>query len=217
LDGEVAATRTSYDRLAGEYSARMFGELEHKPLDRELLDRLVERVGDLGPIGDLGCGPGHVARYLHERGAPVVGVDLSPGMIEQARRLSPGIEFRVGDMRALELPDGSWGGIACFYAIIHIPGDEIVAALGELRRVLRPGGWLLLTFHIGDEVRHFDELWGEPVDLDFRFFRTEEMVGYLRAAGFTLGETVEREPYSGVEVQTRRAYLFARQPDAGAP
>src|SRR5205823_6637358 len=174
----------------------LFGELEHKPLDRELLDRLVERVGELGPIGDVGCGPGHVARYLHERGAPVLGVDLAPGMVEQARRLSPGIELRVGDMRALDVPDEAWGGIACFYAIIHIPRDEIVAALRELRRVLRPGGWLLITFHVGDEVRHVDELWGEPVDLDFRFFRTEEMAGYLRAAGFTLVETVERQPYA---------------------
>jgi hypothetical protein len=92
-------TQTSYDKVAEEYVQRIFDELQHKPLDRELLDRLIVDVQGLGPICDLGCGPGHVARYLHERGADVVGVDLSPGMVEQARRLNPGIPFQPSTSR----------------------------------------------------------------------------------------------------------------------
>lgn len=208
-------TQGSYDRVAGEYAARIFDELKAKPLDRELLDRLAERVRRQGhgKVCDLGCGPGQVARYLHERGVPVVGVDLSEGMLAEARRLNPGIEFVQGDMRALAVPDGVWAGIAAFYSLIHIPRDQMVATLGELRRVLRPGGWLLLSFHLGDEVRHLDEWWGSPVDVDFIFFRREEIEGWLRAAGFRVEETIERDPYPEVEVATRRAYSFARRPE----
>ncbi len=203
-------TRTSYDRVAAEYARRLDDELEHKPLERRLLAEFAASVE--GRIGDVGCGPGHVAAYLHEHGADVVGLDLSPAMIAQARALHPGIEFAVADMRALPVEDGALGGIVAVYSLIHIPRDEVVSVLRELRRVLRPGGRLVVGFHIGGEIRHLDEWWGEQVDLDFQFFTTAEMTSYLAAADFALEETIEREPYPDVEVQTRRAYLLARKP-----
>jgi SAM-dependent methyltransferase len=204
-------TRASYDRVAGEYARRLNDELEQKPLERKLL---AEFAADTpGRLADVGCGPGHVAAYLREQGAEVVGFDLSPVMVEQARRLHPEVEFAVGDMRALPLAAGSLGGIAALYSLIHIPRVEVVAVLGDFRRVLRPGGRLLVGFHIGEEIRHSEEWWGEPVNLDFIFFTPAEMMGYLEAAGFSLEETIEREPYPEVEVATRRAYLLARAPE----
>jgi hypothetical protein len=59
-------------------------------------------------------------------------------------------------------------------------------------------------------VLHLDELWGAPVSLDFVFFEPDEMAGLLRGAGFEVTELVQRDPYPEVEVQTRRAYVFAR-------
>jgi SAM-dependent methyltransferase len=204
--------QTSYDLVADEYVRRIFEELQHKPLDRALLDRFAAGVRDVGPACDMGCGPGHVARYLHERGVQVCGVDLSPVMVERARRLVQGVEFRQGDMMALDAPDGAWAGIAAFYCIIHIAREDLSRALAELRRVLRPGGVLLLAFHIGDDAVHLDEWWGQKVCVDFFFFRSDEMAGYLRAAGFEVEEIIEREPYPVVEHQSRRGYIFARRP-----
>lgn len=207
--------QSSYDLIADEYVRRIFDELDHKPLDRELLDRFAERVRDRGPVLDIGCGPGIVARYLRHRQVQVTGVDLSLGMVERARALNPGIDFVQGDMRSLDVPDGALGGIVGFYSIIHIPPDDVVAVLRELRRALRPDGLLLLSFHIGSEPVHLDEMWGHRVTLDFFFFETEPMKAYLREAGFEVDDTIERDPYPEVEVQTRRAYLFARA--AGSP
>ena len=212
MNQEFKDVQNSYDRVAAEYVQRISGELEHKPLDRQLLDRFAMRFEGLGPVCDLGCGPGHVARYLHERGVPVIGIDLSPVMMEQARRLNPGIEFRQGNMLSLDIEDGAWGGIVAFYSIIHLPRSEIAAALAEMKRVLRPGGLLLLAFHIGDETLHLDEWWGQRVTVDFHFFRSEEMADSLRTAGFEVEEVVEREPYPDVEHQSRRCYIFARNP-----
>ena len=204
--------QTSYDRVADEYVRHIFDELRHKPLDRQLLDRLAASVRDLGPVCDLGCGPGHIARYLHEQGVHVCGIDLSAELVERARRLTPGIEFRQGDMMALDVPDGSWAGIAAFYSIIHIPRDDIVRALSEMWRVLRPGGLLLLSFHIGDDTIHLDEWWGQKVCIDFFFFRSDEIAAYLMSVGFEIEEIIEREPYPHVEHQSRRSYIFARRP-----
>ena len=133
-------------------------------------------------------------------------------MVAEAKRLNPEIDFHQGDMLALPDPDHSWGGIAAFYSIIHIPKDRVVDALTEMRRVLKPGGVLLITFHAGEEIRHLDDLLGKPVNLDFAFYRPGDMENWLKEAGFELEERLVREPYPEVEVATQRAYLFARKP-----
>lgn len=208
----VQNTQTGYDQVAAEYADKFKDEMDFKPFDRDCLDRLAREVGDLGPICDLGCGPGQIARYLHRLGADTLGVDLSPRMVAEAQRLNPEIPFHQGDMLSLLDADHSWGGIAAFYCIIHIPREQVVDALREMKRVLKPGGVLLLTFHIGDEIKHLDEWWEKPVNLDFAFYQTAEMESWLQEAGYELEDTLVREPNPEVEVATRRAYIFAKRP-----
>jgi ubiquinone/menaquinone biosynthesis C-methylase UbiE len=209
MEQETNNTQASYDRVSRQYVERLLHEFDHKPLDRELLDRFAKQVTSKGRACDLGCGPGQVARYLHGRGADVFGIDLSPMMVERAREANPDIEFRQGNMQKLDLPDESLAGIAAFYSIIHIPRGEVTQVLKELRRVLQPGGVLLLAFHRGEEVRHLDEWWEQPVSLDFTFFEPEEMSNYLRAADLQVDEVIERAPYPEIETQTQRVYIFA--------
>jgi ubiquinone/menaquinone biosynthesis C-methylase UbiE len=203
-------TQTSYDRVPDEYVRRISDGLKDKPLDRQLLDRFAKSVRNLGSVCDMGCGPGHVARYLHEHGVKVCGVDISTEMVKRARRLTPGVEFRQGDMMALDVPDETCAGVVAFYSIIHIPRTDVVRALRELRRVLQPGGLLLLSFHIGNDTIHLDDWWGHQVCIDFFFFQSAEMASYLTSAGFEIEETIERDPYPDVEHQSRRSYIFAR-------
>src|ERR671939_1529663 len=132
--------QSSYDLVATEYARQFRDEMDKKPFDRKMLDWLAEKVNGLGAICDMGCGPGQIARYLHRQGVDTLGVDLSPRMVAEAKRLNPDIPFHQGDMLALPDADNSWGGIAAFYCIIHIPRGEIVAALRELKHVLKPGG-----------------------------------------------------------------------------
>jgi trans-aconitate methyltransferase len=63
--------QTTYDRLAVEYASHLADELAGKPLNRQLLDRFADEVRGSGPVCDLGCGPGHVARYVNDRGVDV--------------------------------------------------------------------------------------------------------------------------------------------------
>jgi SAM-dependent methyltransferase len=219
--------------VAAEYTTRMFGELAHKPFDRAILDRFGEVAAPLGPICDLGCGPGQVARYLHDRGAAgspagrkgdrpgqrrgveVVGVDLSPEMVAEARRLNPGLRFEQGTMLALGFADEQLGGIAAFYSIVNVPRDAQPRAFAECFRVLKPGGLLLVAFHVGDEDVHLEEWWGTAVSVDFYFFDPAEIEARLVAAGLLVAERHVREPYPEVEHPSRRAYLLARKPAPG--
>jgi len=206
--------QSSYDRVAAEYADQFGDEMARKPFDRKMLDWLIEKVGGRGPICDLGCGPGQIARYLHSRGAPACGIDLSPEMIRHAQRLNPAIPFQQGNMLALtQVADCAFGGIAAFYCLIHVPRPQIEQALREWWRVLCPAGVLLVTFHIGEATKHLDEWWGKPVNLDFNFLTTAPIRASLASVGLEVTEAIERDPYpESVEFQSRRAYLFARKP-----
>jgi ubiquinone/menaquinone biosynthesis C-methylase UbiE len=161
----------------------------------------------------MGCGPGHVARYLRDAGTTVFGLDLSTKMLEQARRLNPDISFREGNMMALDLEDRTLAGIAAFYAIVNIPKESLPLVFREMDRVLRPGGMLLLAFHTGDEVLQEKELWGRPISMDFFLFQPSAIREYIELAGLGIEEIIERAPYAPeVEYQSRRAYVFARKP-----
>lgn len=203
--------QAAYDAIADEYAQRVYDELKDKPLDRQLLDGFADRVRGQGTVCDLGSGPGHVGRYLHERGLAVCGVDLSPEMVKHARSLNPGIDFQCGDMFALDVEDGAWVGIAALYAIVNLPRTDVTLAFQEMRRVLKPGGWLLLGFHVGEGGAHVDEWWGVKISLDFNLFGSDEVARYLRAAGFEVEETTVRDPYPDVEYQTRRSYILAQK------
>ena len=207
--------QATYDAIAEEYAQRIYGELAHKPLDRELLDRFAAYVGKSGKICDLGCGPGHVASYLTQHGADVCGVDLSPRMVEIARRLNPEIQFNQGDIFRLEVEDGGWAGIAAMYSIIHITFLDLTAAFREMHRALRPDGWLLLGFHAGTDTIHLDEWWNIPVSIDAFFFESDDIVTLLEQAGFTVRDVIGREPYPDVEYPSRRAYIFAQKAAPG--
>jgi SAM-dependent methyltransferase len=208
-----------YDAVAREYAERFTDELAHKPLDREVLGRFASEVRGRGEVYDLGCGPGQTTAFLHGCGVGVRGLDLSPELLREARRRHPGLPFEAGDMLALPLADGSLAGVVAFYAIVHLSPAGLERALAEMHRVLRPGGRLLLTFHIGEGSVHVEEFLGRPVALDFVFFSPQAVVGELARAGFVAVEVIERDPYPGVEYPSRRAYVSARKPacDTEAP
>lgn len=208
-DKQIRTIRDDYDRLAADYTAHVADELQHKPLDCELLRRFAASVG--GSFCDMGCGPGHVTRFLKDAGADVFGLDLSPKMLEQARKLNPGIRFQEGNMLALDLADGSLAGISAFYAIVNLPKDALPVVFREMARVLAPGGRLMLAFHVGDEVLRNNELWGHSLKMDFLFFQPLEIKRQLKEAGLVVDEIIERDPYPDVEYPSHRAYLFVHK------
>ncbi|MGW3044823.1 class I SAM-dependent DNA methyltransferase [Kitasatospora sp. NPDC001159] len=203
--------RGSYDVVAEEYLGRIGGELAYKVVDRALLGVIVEEAAG-GTVADLGCGPGHVTGWLVGQGAAVVGVDLSPKMVELARREQPKAEFRTGDLLALPATDGEFAAAVALYSVIHLEPEELLPAFVEMRRVLRPGGVLLVSFHLGDEVRRMAQWWGHQVDVDFHFLRTEAVTARLTEAGFAVEARLEREGLPE-EAPTRRGYLLARRPE----
>ncbi|MCW1967839.1 MAG: class I SAM-dependent methyltransferase [Anaerolineae bacterium] len=204
----------SYNAVAADYVNHVAGELAHKPFDRALLRQFIELTQG-GQICDVGCGPGHITRFLRDSGANVFGCDVSPAMIEQAQLLNPDLEFWLGDMRSLHLDDASLNGIVAFYSLVHTPHHELIDTLKQLKRVLKPQGYLLASFHLQDQRwqdNHLTEWWGRPVNVTFYFYTRDELEQSFIEAGFWLEQVSTRAPYPNVEVETQRAYLLAQVP-----
>lgn len=206
------AVRETYDRSAPQYAERFVDELAGKPMDRAWLDVFAaDVITRPGVVLDVGCGPGQTTWYLHDRGVRAVGVDRAPAMIAQARALHPDGEFRVGDMFALSDGDGTVAGLVAFYAIVHLTRAELARAFAEWRRVLAPGGAVMLSFHVGHETLVIQEFLGVPTQLGWNLFTLGEVADALAAAGLTVDARMERRAYPQ-EHATVRGYVLARRP-----
>jgi SAM-dependent methyltransferase len=203
--------KEAYDAVAEEYAHAYYTELAGKPFDRDVLHKLALRLLHKGPVLEIGCGPGQIARYLKDQGLEVRGIDLSPAMVSVAERLNPDIPFKTANMLALPEEDNSLAGIAAFYSIICLPRSEIPAALREFHRALMPGGLLLLSFHGGDGGIHADEWFGKPVSVDVTLFQPAEIEQELREAAFRVEWVRTRPPYD-FEYPTTRCYALAEKP-----
>ena len=204
------ATARAYDDVAVLYTELAKNELDGHPLDRGLLSAFAEYVrrSDGGPVAELGCGPGRITAHLRDLGLDAFGVDLSPVMVDIARETYPDLRFEVGSMDALDLADGEVSAVVAWYSVIHAPPADLPSYLAEFRRVLAPGGHLLLAFFesSGDPVTEFDHkvvtAYRWPID------RLAELAG---EAGFVeLGRTL-REPVEG-ERPLRHGRLLMRVP-----
>ncbi|WP_033436427.1 class I SAM-dependent DNA methyltransferase [Saccharothrix sp. NRRL B-16314] len=210
VDGWLADTRTSYDTVADSYADMLrdgLGRYPHLRSALALFAEVVEAAGG-GPVADVGCGPGHVTAHLRGLGVDAFGIDLSPGMIAAARRDHPDLRFEVGSMTDLDLADESVAGLLAWWSLIHVPDDEVPTALGHFRRALRPGGPLLLGFHVGDGSNLKTEGYGGlPMNVHVHRRRPEPVSAWLRDAGFA----VEAQTLLDPDEAKPSAIIFARR------
>lgn len=212
-----------YDGYAEAFASAAEDNAYNAYYDRPTVLSLMGDVRSLD-ILDAGCGPGLYARELVTRGARVMGLDHSGDMVRVARsHLGKDAQVRQMDLaEPLDLPDSSFDA-ALIALVVHYLPDR-VAALRELRRVLRPGGFLVLsTSHpTADwrrdggsyfEERHVDDQW--DCGLLSRFWRQplERWFDEFRAAGFLVDRLVETRPQESMRERHPDEYdLLNREP-----
>ncbi|GAA3459148.1 class I SAM-dependent methyltransferase [Saccharothrix longispora] len=206
----LADTRASYDTVADGYADLLRDALADAPHQRAALAAFADlvRAAGGGPVADVGCGPGRLTAHLHGLGLDAFGVDLSPAMVAVARRDHPRLRFDVGSMTDLDLPDGSVAGLLAWFSLIHVPDDEVPGVLAHFRRVLRPGGPLLLGFYVGDRTHLKTEGYGgHPMRVHVHHRPPERVEVWLRGAGFEVEVRTLLDPYR----EFPGAILFARR------
>jgi len=205
----LADTRTSYDTVAVSYADQVRDAVAGHQYLRAALALFADsvRTAGGGPVADVGCGPGHVTAHLHELGVEAFGVDLSPGMIDVARRDHPGLRFEVGSMTDLDIPAASVAGLLAWQSLIHLPDDEVPTVFGHFHRALRPGRPLQLLFHVGNESQLRTQGYGgHPMKIHIHRRQPEQVATWLRDAGFE----VEAQMLLNPDEKAPQAVLFAR-------
>lgn len=213
-DARDERIRATYGAVAATYAERFAGELDALPFERWLLDRVAAHA-DGGPVVEVGSGPGHVTAYLAAAGADARGLDLTPEMVEQARRLHPDVRYDVGDLRRLMRPEAApgWRAVLAWYSLIHLAESELPAALMALLRPLDTDGWLVLAMQAGDEVRRIASWFDDEVPpLDFVGNDPAMIVALVEAAGLVDVEWYLRGPVSARGETTQRLYVVGRNP-----
>ncbi|HEX8695218.1 MAG TPA: class I SAM-dependent methyltransferase [Longimicrobium sp.] len=165
----------TYDSVAGLYD-EVFTDITVREDEWRWLDRALPR--EPVRILDIGCGNGALLLQLGSRAAHGVGVDASAAMIEHARRRSAGVptlEFVHVDGPALPFPDASFDVVTSLLSFRYLDWDPV---MNEIRRVLRPGGRLLVVDMVTAPVR-----WRETPRL--LAGKAREYAGRLRRPGFT--------------------------------
>jgi SAM-dependent methyltransferase len=204
----------SYNAAATDYHAILKDYHREDPFELGALEYFARLVTD-GPVGDLGCGTGRITTYLAGQGLDVFGVDLTPGMIEVARREYPELRFEVGSLFDLDLKDGELAGALAWYSLVHTPREELPKAFQELFRVLRPGGVLVHGFKVGGGNRQLTQAYGHDLDLEVYMYEVADVAGLLTAAGFVEVAPLTRAALPG-EKDAGQAALLVRKP-AGKP
>lgn len=206
-----AETVTSvYDSVAPAYDALLPDLRAEQPVDRAMISAFGQEAAESGShrVLDAGCGTGRMLAVLKEMGLHPVGVDLSPGMVEQARRRQPEAELRVADLGALPYADGAFGGVLAWYCLIHHEVLEMQDALAELARVTAPGGVLLTAFHLGSGSVETPHAYGTNRTVTKHLRGLEEIADLLSRTGWEMLAAVRRE---AVAEKHPQGFLMARR------
>ncbi|WNV74318.1 class I SAM-dependent methyltransferase [Geodermatophilus sp. DSM 44513] len=212
---DLSTVRASYDRVADNYVATGVGDLAPAPWLRAALGAFAEGVRALGPVLDVGCGPGTVTAHLAGLGVDVSGVDLSPRMIAHARRLHPTLRFTVASATALDLAEESLGGVLGWWSLFNLPRDVLPDVLVSFARALVPGGQLLLGTHIGDGEIERSEVYGMPVTWTTHLWQPERLAALLSRAGLQLVAELRLPPtpvHPSAPAPPAQVVLAARRP-----
>ena len=185
---DLRTVRQAYDTVAEDYAARLPDQRAEAALDLAMIDSFAEAVtaGGGAPVLDAGCGTGRMSRYLADRGCLVEGVDLAPGMVAMARRDHPDLVFGVGSLLELPFPDDRFAGVMLWYSIIHTPPAGQARLFAEVRRVLRPGGHVLVGFQSGEGTRDVSASYrrfGHEVRLERYLYTPGQVAARLEAVG----------------------------------
>jgi SAM-dependent methyltransferase len=173
--------------VADAYVEMGAGRLDAQPWLRAALAAFAESVRGLGPVLDVGCGPGIVTAHLAGLGLDASGVDLSPRMIEHARREYPDLRFSVASATDLDLAPASLGGVLGWWSLFNLPRKALPGVLRTFADALVPGGHALVGTHVGDgDITRTEGYGGLPVSWTTHLYRPEELVGMLVDAGLEM-------------------------------
>jgi len=186
-------TRLSHNAIALSY----YNEYHSDKSDLVYFDEFINM--GINKALDLGCGMGHYSAYMHSKGLDVVGVDFSSGMLDIARKNSPGINFIEADISNLpDTLDNDFNAVVLAFVIHHISKEETNKCLKDLKKYLKKEAYLMIIYRSGKNTLVEEE----PFNRNFKYlikeYSDDELIALLKENGFNTIKIIEK-PYSDDE------------------
>jgi SAM-dependent methyltransferase len=205
----------AYAERAPEYIS-LFGSVDKADeQDRRFIANWAKSL--LGPVVDVGCGPGHWTAFLTSLGADAEGVDIVPAFVQEAKARFPGASFRLASFTDLGIHDGQIGGILAWYSLIHLRTEDLQSALGDFARCIAPGGTLLMGFFEGTDGEAFPH----AVTTAY-LWSTDGMAARLARAGFEVLDVhtrtdPDRRPHAAMIARRKSLPAGSLTPSGAVP
>jgi 2-polyprenyl-3-methyl-5-hydroxy-6-metoxy-1,4-benzoquinol methylase len=147
-------TLNAYTKLAGEYSSDWLSQ----PVPSDMYTLLEKFFIANGETADIGCGNGRDAGWLAAKGFKVSGYDSSAELLSLARKLNPNVRFASALLPCLSEITNQFDNVMCETVIMHLPNEQIPEAVKNLRRIVKNGGVLYLSWRVTEreDIRHED-------------------------------------------------------------
>lgn len=215
-DTHLERTRAFYDTVATSYAEMIPDTRYESALDLAMIRDFVDLLADGASVLDAGCGTGRMIGHLRGLDATIAltGMDLSPAMLAGARASHPDVPFVEGRLSALPFGDDAFDGLLAWYSIIHTAPHDLGAVFAEFRRVLRPGGLVLLGYQAGVGERSAKAAYGHDVELHAYLHDTPSVQRLLEAAGLVVDARLDRGPRTWE--RRPQGFVLARLPAAAA-
>lgn len=205
--------RLAYDATADEYADAFRSTEPEQPVELAMVKHFAELLRGQRRVLDAGCGAGRFLPILAGLRCGVEGLDLSPGLIRNARADHPSFASHVGTLTDLPFASASFDGYFSWYSTIHSADPDLQDLLREAHRVLRPGGSILVAFQSGDGVEDLSESYrNRGYDLSLlRYLRSSERMAHeLTTAGFAVAARLERGPVGNREIGNQAVLIATR-------
>lgn len=170
--------------------AKLYAEFNKDKLMQFQLNKFISLLPKKAKVLDAGCGPGRDAEYMHEDGVDVTGIDISEGMVEEAKKRVPKITFKVMDMRSLTFKDATFDGIWAMASLFNIPKEEIPHVLKEFKRVLKKDGLVFIAVKEGEGEKIIKKPKYNHEPIYMVFFNQQELEEFLTDAGFEIAHSI---------------------------
>jgi ubiquinone/menaquinone biosynthesis C-methylase UbiE len=181
MSDKFASTIQTYNRFAPQF-------IQHfeKKLDTTELDKFLAGVPKGGYILDAGCGSARDSAYFISKGYKALGIDLSEGLLAEAKKIHPEVTTQQMSLTDISLPDAEFDAVWCKAALLHIDRSDIPKVLKSFYRILKSGGALFIQTKEGEGEGTQPVPFDETVTRMFTFFTVEEMEALVKDAGFGL-------------------------------
>ena len=201
MEDSVKQTIQTYDKYA-----KVYADYTSEKLFQYQLNKFISLIKKSPKVLDAGCGAGRDSEYLAEEDCEVIGIDLSEGLLKEARERAPKAKLQKMDFTQTSFKSEEFDGIWCMASLCDIPKKETSEALKEFNRVLKKEGIVYIAVKKGEGEKIIMKKLYENNPRFYSFFMEKEIEDLIKSSNFGIisSTTTDDDGTEWIEIFARK-------------